>query len=566
MIAARRLQRSFDARIMLVALLVLAACLAVVTPARAAIIVDRVSAGPYALADASASSVSVSQNGQWAVFESATQFVAGGCNSGTNIYLRDRFSKPNVTYCVTRGAYGSSHTPAISGDGNYIVFVSEQPTSGAPGGTYRVKRTDVVSGSATPATLTRVDVAPGTPPGLWINSGNTPLWYCPSISRTGQYIAFVSGDSTLPGANGSMLEVYWRDMNSSSSTAVVMASVDASGAPAALPCRTPSISGDGSKIAFATGASLVATDPGGVDIYVRDMTRGTTSWISAPGSTGTRNRSDSPVISDNGNVVAFTSLASDLVPGGTNVLRVLVVRDVFVRDLTTGVTTRVDLSATGAQTTTGDSFNPGLSPDGKYVSFQSASQDLAAGYYAVYLRSVTDTSTLKPIGPPTSGPDSAVVPVSPLNNGYTNVCVTAAGPRYIAFDSSASTLTSPAINGLVNAFVVDRFPQVLAVLSIPKLSVTTPRHNVYFYVSGTVSKDPGKATVQLKFYRYVKVGGAYKYVLYKTFTTYTASGQSSYKAKIKLPYVGSWYVRAYHPADTLHLLSQSSPRYFKTRT
>jgi hypothetical protein len=79
-------------------------------------------------------------------------------------------------------------------------------------------------------------------------------------------------------------------------------------------------------------------------------------------------------MSANGRLIAFASSASNLVPGDTNGMR-----DVFVRNLRTGTTTRVDLGAGGVQAN-GDSFGPlAMSGDGRFVAFESDSSNLAPG-------------------------------------------------------------------------------------------------------------------------------------------------------------------------------------------
>ncbi len=80
-----------------------------------------------------------------------------------------------------------------------------------------------------------------------------------------------------------------------------------------------------------------------------------------------------PAISADGRYVAFYSDASNLVAGDTNGAR-----DVFVRDLQTGETTRVSVSSSGAEAN-GDSFAPALSADGRYVAFSSAGTNLVDG-------------------------------------------------------------------------------------------------------------------------------------------------------------------------------------------
>ena len=61
---------------------------------------------------------------------------------------------------------------------------------------------------------------------------------------------------------------------------------------------------------------------------------------------------DGIALAQNGNLIAFASSASNLVPGDTNGMR-----DVFVRNLRTGKTARVDLGPGGVQAN-GDSFGP----------------------------------------------------------------------------------------------------------------------------------------------------------------------------------------------------------------
>src|SRR6185295_5197024 len=71
--------------------------------------------------------------------------------------------------------------------------------------------------------------------------------------------------------------------------------------------------------------------------------------------------------------VAFTSLASNLVPGDTNG-----VGDIFVRDVVGGTTTRVSVGSTGAE---GNALSsqPSISASGRYVAFTSAASNLVPG-------------------------------------------------------------------------------------------------------------------------------------------------------------------------------------------
>jgi len=78
-------------------------------------------------------------------------------------------------------------------------------------------------------------------------------------------------------------------------------------------------------------------------------------------------------------------------------------------------------------------------------------------------------------------------------------------------------------------------------------------------VDAAALSDPGKAKVQIKFYK--RSTGK----LYKTYTMYTAAGSTKYRVRVKMAYIGKMYVRAFHPQDAQHLLSWSSIRYFTMR-
>src|SRR6188768_2380454 len=100
------------------------------------------------------------------------------------------------------------------------------------------------------------------------------------------------------------------------------------------------ISGDGRYVAFiSTAGNLVTGDTGGdPDVFVRDLRTGAVRRV--PRSTGAEHLA----ISHDGRWVAFGSAAPGLVPGDTNG-----VSDVFVRDLKAGTTRRISVSSAGRQ-------------------------------------------------------------------------------------------------------------------------------------------------------------------------------------------------------------------------
>ncbi|MBK8816172.1 MAG: PD40 domain-containing protein [Methylococcaceae bacterium] len=78
-------------------------------------------------------------------------------------------------------------------------------------------------------------------------------------------------------------------------------------------------------------------------------------------------------LSADGRYVAFASRAFNLVAGGIHNINF----DVFVHDRLTKQTTQVSVDSNGIQGN-GDSFEPSISADGRYVAFSSKATNLVA--------------------------------------------------------------------------------------------------------------------------------------------------------------------------------------------
>lgn len=128
----------------------------------------------------------------------------------------------------------------------------------------------------------------------------------------------------------------------------------------------PSISADGRYIAFESYASnLVVGDTNNrFDIFVHDCVVGNTTRVSV-GTDGTQGDFDSynPSISSDGRHVAFESDAQTFDGGEEKLGRI------YVRDLVAGTTTCVDVGY--KYPADGWSYNPSISPDGRYIAFAS---------------------------------------------------------------------------------------------------------------------------------------------------------------------------------------------------
>ena len=162
---------------------------------------------------------------------------------------------------------------------------------------------------------------------------------------------------------------------SRSDQAVTRVSVSRSGEQAdrgsGLQETVPALSAHGRYVTFVSAASnLVPGDTNGVeDVFVRDRRTGRVTRASVgPGGRQADDGSTDPSISADGRRVAFMSAARNLVTGDTNGAR-----DVFVRDLPRGTTRRVSVKTDGRQGDA-DSFFPVLSADGSTVAFQSSAR------------------------------------------------------------------------------------------------------------------------------------------------------------------------------------------------
>jgi hypothetical protein len=139
------------------------------------------------------------------------------------------------------------------------------------------------------------------------------------------------------------------------------------------------LSFDGSVVAFASAATnLVPSDTNQrFDVFVNDRAKGIVSRVSVD-SGGAEADGDSRVywgrsLSGDGSVVAFESVATNLVANDTNGTG-----DIFVHDRTTGVTERVNVRSGGGQANA-QSFLPSLSADGQVVAFESVASNLVNG-------------------------------------------------------------------------------------------------------------------------------------------------------------------------------------------
>lgn len=212
-----------------------------------------------------------------------------------------------------------------------------------------------------------------TKPAAWVRlhpGGRLNGGYTPSISAHGRWVAFLT---TTHLRHGHALEVAVRDMDGKGTVYASRAN-GRSGLLAADDCKLPVISANGRYVAFATKArNLSGIDKDSVeDVFVRDLKTNLTMLVSrAQGKRGAAGSGDSsnPSISADGRYVAFESYASNLGPADDGAIP-----DVFVRDMRSG---RVFLASKGTGgPANAPSANPSISANGRYVAFDSRGSNL----------------------------------------------------------------------------------------------------------------------------------------------------------------------------------------------
>ena len=283
---------------------------------------------------------------------------------------------PYVSYSYRVRAYRASSTWVMNGAYSNIATARFSPPTPTP--TPKPTPTPIPTPTPVPLTLTeRISVSSEEVQG----NGNAGEFNFGGrgVSSDGRFVAFDSMASNLvAGDTNGIRDVFVRDTVAGTTERVSVSSSGAQGV-GDFGSGGPTISADGRYVAFYSASpNLVANDINGVgvaDIFVRDRQAGTTTLVSLNSSgTQANGRSTGAFLSANGGFVAFYSNASNLVAGDTNGID-----DLFVRDLAAGVTTRVNVSSTGAQADTdgSTSLDPVISADGRYVAFPSWDSSLA---------------------------------------------------------------------------------------------------------------------------------------------------------------------------------------------
>jgi hypothetical protein len=442
----------------------------------------------------------ISTNGQFALFESsANDLVANDTNNASDIFVRDLINGTTTLVSVsTNGgnASGASRGSVMTPDGRYVAFVC-MASNLVAGDTNNIP--DVFIRDLQASTTRRVSL--GSSPANYSTLPSSSE--SPEITPDGRYVVFYSTATNLVSGVMTTGEIYVRDLiagktiwASTNARAIFQSATGSTN----IVCCNYSISGDGQFVAFeactnspgtssATGIILRYSLQTGLNdiintnacvprlsyelihdlslspdgrfvayvangfttnaIYLWDAQTGTNTLvsISLDHVTPANGLCDAPVVSSNGQFVAFISSASNLV---TNTLA----GDyhVYVRDLQAGVVQLLDADTNGVGVGVDSTAVPAISADGSVVVFDCANllPDNRHQIRDVFIHTVAaGTNDL------ISASNPALLSQTPDGSSGLTSFSTSSNGLFVAFYSDADNLVANDTNGFRDVFVRD---------------------------------------------------------------------------------------------------------------
>ncbi len=348
-------------------------------------------------ANGPSSQPTISGDGNLVVFQSIATNLTSDNLTGTgpsHIFIRNMTT--GTTSVISRasgaGSFGddNSNNAQISASGRYVVWDTQATNFDVINDNNSdrdVYRRDLGSAGLETILISRRSGIAGVK-----GNGDSTR---PTVSSDGRFVCFQTAATNLPSTTlegapdtSSQLDIYVRDTATGATTRV---SVSKAGDPAEPNpngiCENAMISADGTTVVYRSLASnLVQEDDGTTaDIFVRNLNAGTTEILSVHSSGAQAgNGCNFPRISADGQIIVWDSPSPNLVNGDANNQI-----DVFMRNRTTSLTTRISVSTFGGELN-GESRRPNLSGDGKFVVFNTlasnAADDDTNGTGDIYMR------------------------------------------------------------------------------------------------------------------------------------------------------------------------------------
>ena len=450
---------------------------------------------------------SISADGRFIAFISlADNLVDGDTNHESDIFLRDTARGTTTRLNVSPSGVQAddfSFYPMISADGSAVLFTSDATTL-VVGDTNGHADMFVTTGYVQPAVVTRADGTHTTESGGTVTISTT-LATQPTaevtvhfdVSNTNEAFDNVS-DLTFTSDNWNVVQTVTIEgiddnvvdgdipysvlvstnnnadpdynnlavpsiplQNFDNDDLTSLVSVDSSGEQGNQPSdgfRNIAVSSDGRYVAFASSASnLVDSDTNAAtDIFLRDTIAATTTLVSDnPNGVPANGGSNFVAMSADGQTIAFTSIATDIVANDNNPGN----SDVFVHDMRSAAPTLVSLDSNGVQSN-GNAGLVAISRDGRFVTFDDTASNLTTtggnGLSQVYLRDrQTGTTTLVSVASDGS-----------LANGNCTAGAISDNGQFIAFTTTASNLSTSDSNNANDVYLRDTVAGTTVLVSV----------------------------------------------------------------------------------------------------
>lgn len=373
---------------------------------------------------------SITPDGRYVAFHSDATNL-GGTGAYGQIFRKDLLTGAIVLVsCDAGGVEGDdeSRRPRMSADGRYVAFESYATNLGGTGSERQVFVKDLTSGT----------VVLASSDGAWVEADAETGH--PFITPDGRYVAFHSPAGNLvPAATGVETQVFRKDLTTG---AIVLVSSTAGGIEANDKSKYPYITPDGRYVSFYSEASNLDAAASGsyFQVFQKDLTTNAVTLVSK--SSGGVEGDDAcaewgaSFMSDDAQYVCFITSASNLDPAAPGDSR-----QVFRKDLASGAVTLVSKNSGGAEAEEG-AWRASMTPDGRYAVFYSESANLVGGAMPVLGDQVfrkdiaTGEVLLVSYSEPSLGGNSDSQAHDMTPDG-----------RYIAFQSWATSLAPGATNG-----------------------------------------------------------------------------------------------------------------------
>lgn len=231
-----------------------------------------------------------------------------------------------------------------------------------------------------PANLFRKDRVTGAVELVSVSSAGVPADDTSngaSISDDGTRVAFSTGARNLdPAATDGATHVFVRDLQARTTTLVSRANGALGTAASGLDAE---ITGDGTGVVFVTVDGLDPADKNQVyDVYLRKLAPGSTLWVSranGPAGAGGAKPSYEPAVNATGTMVAFTTQSS-FDDGDQNGLNDVYRRWIGATDTDSSTTELISVREVDKRPSAASSDEPSISADGYAVAFRSDARDL----------------------------------------------------------------------------------------------------------------------------------------------------------------------------------------------